>query len=261
MTDFIDLRKLDKDALFKLRKQVVSLKGKGYSGGEIEHLLRIRSNRVSEIWRKYQKCGKEGLKPGVPGRKQGEKALLNEPRQEEIRRMMIENTPDELKMPFSLWTCQVAIDCIKRKYYIRMPVRSMTNYFKKWGFICKAPIRSDEYRKNKAFICFMEEDFPGIVRRAKSENVGIYWFCENRIDDTSIFAAVTARGTARFSFFSGRITQEKFIFLMSQLIRYADRKVFFIAADTACFRGKKVRTWLKNNRKSIEVFYHPARTK
>ena len=270
MFEFIDLRKLNRNELFLLRRYIVRLKKKGKSGKEIELLTRVRSNRVSEIWHKYLKSGMRGLRPAAPGRKAGEKTLLSGPMEREIRQTMIDNTPDGLKMSYSLWTCQVAAEYIKREYDVRLSMRSMTNYLKKWGFVSRPPIRDAVYRENAAFMRFLEEDFPAVVRRAGSENVGIYWFCETGIEKgfrsnggtrprrINMIAAMTARGTARFSFFEGRISQERFIALMSRLIRYADRKVFFIAADNKAFRGEKVRSWLKGRENQIEIFYHPA---
>jgi len=260
MAEYIDLRKLDKNELFKLRKAVVRLKEKGRSGREIELLTRVRKNRISEIWQLYLKGGIDGLRPGERGRKPGEKTLLGEREEREIKRIMTEKTPDELGMPFSLWTGRIAGDFIKREYDVRLPMRSMTNYFKRWGFVNKAPTSARE---------LMGDEFAAVVRRAKSENVGIYWYCETIAPkgprektgalpkNKNMYAAVTARGTARFAFFEGGITQEKFIGLMDRLIRYADRKVFFIAADKKPFRGGKVRAWLKSRADRIEVFYHP----
>ena len=259
MAEYLDLRKMNRDELFRLRKQVVHLKEKGCSGREIERLTHVRVNRVSEIWHKYLDDGAGGLKPSAPGRKTGEKTLLTPARETEIKRLLIEKTPDELNMPYSLWTRQIASDFIKREYGVRLSLRCMTNYFRKWGFVCKAPLRDTGYRNDTGLACFIEEVFPNIVRRASYENVGIYWYSETRIKNVRIAAAVTARGTARFMFFERNISQDGFIILMSRLIRYADRKVFFIVADSKAFRGKKVKAWLKGRENRIEVFYHPAR--
>ena len=258
VTEFIDLRKLKNDELLKLRRKIVRLKEAGRSGKEIESITRVRQNRISEIWRKYRLSGDDGIKPGVPGRKRGEKCLLSEPMQNDIRRILTKKMPDDLGMPYSLWTRQIACDFIKREYDVRLPLRSMTNYLKKWGFVCRTPKKTEAYLKSKAFSRFIEDDFPDIVRRAKSENVGIYWYCETRVGEMKMIAAATARGTARFTFARGRMTQEKFISLIRRLIRYADRKVFFIAEDKKAFRGEKVINWLKSNENRVEIFYHPS---
>jgi len=205
----------------------------------------------------YKRGGESAIRPRASGRKVGEKSLLSESRSQEIRQILIDNTPDELGMPYSLWTRQIACDFVRHEYGFRIPLRSMTNYFKKWGFSCRTPMKS---QGSAEFRQFMEEAFPDIIRRAVSENVGIYWFCESWIHDknTRIIAAATARGTARFTFATGRMSQSIAITIMSRLIRYADRKVFFLAPDIKAFRGEKAIAWLKGRENRIEVFYHPV---
>ena len=259
MSYFIDLRKLDNDELFELRAAIVRLKEEGYSGKEIERLTHVRSNRISEIWHKYLDGGMDTLLPNTPGRKMGEQTLLSEHAEQEIKQIMIENTPDMLRMSYSLWTNQIASDLIRRKYNIKVHIRSMTNYLKKWGFTTTSPMRDEELLQNIKFRRFMEYEFPIIVRRAKSENIGIYWYCESKVNEKiTITAAMTARGTARFMFVKGKMSQQKFLNLMNQLIRYADRKVFFIVSNQEVFKGKNVEAWLKSHYDIIEVFYHPA---
>ena len=266
---FIDLRKLNKTELLELRRQVVRLKIEGCGGREIECLTGVRANRVSEIWRRYLKNGDDGLIPGKPGTKPGGRSLLTVSMECGIRWTMISNTPDNMCMPYSLWTRQIASDFIRRKYGVRLSLRCMTNYFKKWGFTCHMPLWQTAAIDSADFARFMNEVYPAIIRRAASENVGIYWYsekpvskefpaygdaCRNRLTMT---AAMTARGTARFMFTDRKIGQEEFITLVSRLIRYADRKVFFIAPDRREFCEKNVAAWLKGRENSIEVFYYP----
>ena len=284
MEKHIDLRKLGRDEILELRKQVVDLKSKGRSGAEIEAALHIRQNRISEIWALFLKEGAAGLAPSVPGRKPGEKTLLSGATERNVRRVMVENTPDDVGMPYSLWTRNIASDFIRREYGVRLSLRSMTNYFKRWGF---AGGGSAEYKR------FMDKTLPAIVRRASKENVGIYWYSEAVVsgaypqeggggieaclqagegageacpqeggggpERVTMAAAVTGRGTARFMFFEGGMTQDKFIHFIGRLIRYADRKVFLIASGRAPCSGEKVEEWLKGREDHLEVFYYSVR--
>ena len=55
--EYIDLRKLGRDGLKEVRRQVVRLKKLGKTGKEIEELTGVRQNRASEIWSAYQREG------------------------------------------------------------------------------------------------------------------------------------------------------------------------------------------------------------
>ena len=53
----MDLRKVGRDGLKEIRRQVVRLKKMGKTGKEIEELTGVRQNRASEIWTAYQREG------------------------------------------------------------------------------------------------------------------------------------------------------------------------------------------------------------
>ena len=48
-TEYIDLRRVGREGLAQIRRQVVRLKKMGRSGREIEEIVGIRQNRISEI--------------------------------------------------------------------------------------------------------------------------------------------------------------------------------------------------------------------
>jgi hypothetical protein len=61
--DKIDLRYLNNDELYTIRKQVIRLKKLGKKGAEIEEIVGIHQSRISTIWTAYKKDGLEGVKP------------------------------------------------------------------------------------------------------------------------------------------------------------------------------------------------------
>ena len=59
--EYIDLRKVGREGLKEIRRQVVRLKKLGKTGKEIEELTGVRQNRASEIWTAYQRGGEATL--------------------------------------------------------------------------------------------------------------------------------------------------------------------------------------------------------
>ena len=80
--EYIDLRKVGKDGLREIRRQVVRLKKLGKTGKEIEELTGVRQNRVSEIWTAYQREGESSLERKKYGRKPGSHMVLTEEERE-----------------------------------------------------------------------------------------------------------------------------------------------------------------------------------
>ncbi len=280
--DFIDLRKLNRDELATVRRQVVRLKKKGLKGKEIESLTGVRMNRISEIWSMYKEGGNEAIAPQKTGRKPGSCTLLTQQQEKEIREIIIDKTPDQMKMSFALWTRQAICDLVKRKYRINLSLRSATNYLKKWGFTCQRPTKKaysqDDIKVNR----FMKEEYPAISIRAVVENAEIYWGDETGISNQEYYqrgfspkgitpvmrveakherinmiSAITGRGSLRFMIYDGAMNQKLLINFMKRLVKDVDRKVFLILDNLRVHHGKVVAAWLEKNKDKIEVFFIP----
>lgn len=280
--EFIDLRKLNRDELATVRRQVVRLKQKGLKGKEIESLTGVRVTRISEIWSTYKKGGHEAIAPKKSGRKFGTCTLLTKQQEKEIRKIIVDNTPDQVKMSFSLWTRQAICDLVKRKYRIDLSLRSATNYLKKWGFTCQRPTKKaysqDDIKVNR----FIKEEYPAISKRAAVEKAEIYWGDETGVSNQEYYqkgfspkgvtpvirvetkrerinmiSAITGHGSLRFMIYDGAMNQKLLIDFMKRLVKDAGRKVFLILDNLKVHHGKLVAAWLEKNKDKIEVFYIP----
>jgi transposase len=280
--DFIDLRKLNRDELATVRRQVVRMKRKGLKGQEIETLTGVRRNRISEIWSLYKRGGSEAITPRKSGRKAGTFTLLTEDQEKEIRQIIIDKTPEQIKMSFALWTRQAICELVKRKYRLDLSLRSMTNYLKKWGFTCQRPTKKaysqDDIKVNR----FMKEEYPAIRKRAAVEKAEIYWGdetgvsnqeyyqrgfspkgvtpiirAESKQERISMISAITGRGSLRFMIYDGAMNQKLLLGFMKRLIKDVGRKVYLILDNLKVHHGKQVADWLEQNKEKIEVFYIP----
>lgn len=278
----IDMRKLNNDELYMYRKQVVRLKKKGLSRIEIEDLIGVDRFLVSRIWSSYQKGGIEALKPETSGRKVGEGKLLTSTEEREIRQIIIDKTPDQIKMSYMLWTRQATSELIKRKYKKEISLRSITNYLKAWGFTCQRPTKRAYSQDIVRVECFIKDEYPAIAKRAKAENAEIYWGDETGVSNqenyqrgfsqkgvtpvmrfetkherVSMLSAITNKGKVRFMMFDQKMTQQKLIEFMRRMIKDVPQKIFFIIDNLSVHHGKLVQAWLAENKERIEVFYMP----
>lgn len=276
------MRKLNNDELKMIWEQVIRHKKKGLTGKEIEELTGVRENQVSKIWMRYQKGGAQALKPKTSGRKSGERKLLSKDQEREIRNIIIDNTPDQLKMSYMLWTRQAISELLKQKYNIELSLRCVTNYLKAWGFTCQRPTKRAYSQDNMRVDRFMKEEYPEIAKRAKAENAEIYWGDETGISNQENFqrgfaprgktpvikheskqervnmlSAITNRGKARFMLFDDSMTQQKLIDFMKRMIKDVRQKVYLILDNLRVHHGKLVQKWLAENKDRIEVFFLP----
>ncbi len=94
----------------------------------------ISETRASTIWQLYQKNRIDALKPKLHGRKQGEHRNLTAEQEATVKKLLVDKTPDQLKLQFALWSRDAARLAIKKEFGIELPLRTLTDYLKRWGF-------------------------------------------------------------------------------------------------------------------------------
>ena len=99
-----DLRTINPEAQYQLRRQVVRLKEGGRSSAEIAEITGLSRQSVNATWRRYQQGGLAAIKPKTRGRGLGDKRRLDGEQEKELKRLMVDTTPEQLKFKFALWT-------------------------------------------------------------------------------------------------------------------------------------------------------------
>ena len=94
---------------------------------------------------------------------------------------MIDHCPDQLKLPFALWTRQAVREHIHVKFNKDIPIRTVGEYLKRCNFTPQKTIKVAYQRDDKAVQKWLNEDYPKITELAKEENADIFWRDETRI--------------------------------------------------------------------------------
>lgn len=269
----IDGRKLKKDVQQALRDQVVRLRKQGKANKDVAEYLAMNPQQCSRIWQKYERGGKKEILLGRRGRRHGEKRSLTEEQERGVRKLIVDKTPDQLKFPFALWTRGAVRQLIERHCGIDMPIRTVGEYLKRWGFTPQKPIKRAKEQSSVAVDRWLKRDYPEIVRGAKKEKAEIYWGDETGVQNEanrvrgygpkgitpvlkvtakrahiSMISAITNEGKVRFMVYREAMTQGKLIVFMSRLIRDAKRKVYLILDNLKSHHGKKVAEWLRSTK-------------
>lgn len=277
-----DARKLGSEAQLELRRRAVALRKKGRKHGEIAVLLEVSESAVRKWWALYRCGGMRALRLGKRGRPKGSCRSLASEQERCVKRMIIDKTPEQLKMPFALWTRPAVQELIERTYGVKMPIRTVGDYLWRWGFTPQRPRKRAYEQQPAAVKQWLRETYPSIAKRAKQQGAQIHWCDQTGISSedhrgrgyapqgrtpvagtqaarfsVSMISALTNRGKLRFMVYRRGLKIATFIKFLQRLIRSTDTKVFLIVDNLQVHRSKKVREWVEERHEHIELFFLP----
>jgi transposase len=238
---------------------------------------------VSGWWDRFAAGGLEALAAQPRGRRVGEQRTLTAAQERTIRRLVADKTPDQLRMPFALWTRAAIGTLIHQRYGIRMPVRTIGHYLKRWGFTPQKPLKRAYEQRPAEIQRWLDHEYPAIAARAKREGAEIHWGDEtslstsdprgrgfaprghtpvlevvSRRKSVSFLSSVTNQGLVRFMVLEGPLSAAMLIVFLRRLIRSTDHTVFLILDNLNVHKAAKVRAWIAAHAHEIAVFYLPA---
>lgn len=281
-TERIDLRKLEPAAREQLRRTVIRMHKRGDKQTAIAEVLGLRRPTVTG-WIAQANAGR-GVKEAPRGRPLGDGRKLTPAQEERIRKDIVDHTPDQLKLRFALWSAQAVRSLIKAYFGIDLPVRSVRNYLKRWGFTPQRPLKRAYEQKPQAVQKWLSEEYPAIAARAKAQGAEICWGDETAVSSVehyprgyapkgktpvlvlsqskrsriNLISAITNQGRMRFMMYRDTLSAEVLIRFLERLIREAGRKVFLILDNLRVHHSRKVREWLADKLDKIELFFLPS---
>ena len=124
-----------------LRQQAIRLRAQGKRFIEIAAYLGVHRNTVSEWWQQYQQEGESALHQQRRGSKLGSCRTLSEAEAATVQQLMQAYFPDELNIDSALWTRQAVQSLIAQECgIVEMPIRTVGEYLKRWGFTPQKPL-------------------------------------------------------------------------------------------------------------------------
>ena len=277
------MRTLSRQARNERRVQVIRLRKAGNTYDKIAALTGLSRTGVFNICRRHAAHGAKALHDTIGGRKLGENRLLDADQEALVRKLIADKTPDQLKMPYALWTRAAVAQLIEQRFGIRLQVRTMGKYLARWGFTPQKPMKKAYEQSPAAVKKWLDEDYPVIAVRARAEGAEIHWGDEsglrsndvrgrsfapkgqtpvvrvnNKRHGLSVISTVTNKGQMRWSIFDGALNTTILIDFLRRLIKGQSWKLFLILDNLRVHHAKPVKTWLAEHADAIEVFYLPS---
>ena len=278
----VDYRKANPESVYELKKVALRLRRKGRRVSEICEITGLADQTVRNTFKAYDEGGIEAIRPKVRGRRKGQKRRLSPEQEKEIVNLIVDHDPAQLKFKCCMWTRDSVQELIERKYGIKLPIRTVGEYLKRWGFTVQRPAKREMNQKPEQVEAWKKEQFPSIHKQAKAEDAEIYWGDETAVQNVANYArgyspkgktpvvkirsqkmhinmisAISNQGKLHFLLYSDAINSERLIGFMEALIKTAGRKVFLILDNLRVHHSKKVSAWLEEHENQIRLFHLP----
>ena len=187
-----DARKQSREVLHERRRQVIRLHRKGMPVMQIVEHSGLSWYAVNAAISAYLTAGAAALKPAARGKKPGNGRMLSESQERAVRQIICDKRPEQLKMEFALWNRAAVMQLIERECGITLSVRGVGNYLKRWGFTPQKPIKKAYEQRPEAVQAWLDQQYPEIERRAKSEGADRAAYC--RTDQSGALAKLLVGG-------------------------------------------------------------------
>jgi transposase len=279
-----DARQLSDEVLEALRFRALRGCELGLSEETLAELLGVARETVSRWWSAYQKGGLDALPHERTGRPVGSGRTLSDEQDIQIQAILNEQSPQDSGIVSPLWTRRAVGELIAQRFGIDMPVRTVGEYLKRWGYTAKKPQRHARYQDADEVQEWLEKIYPAIETFAAKENAEIFWCDETGIDSNThvgkgyalegepatievsstpcrmnVISAISSEGDLRFMTYCQTMTGALFVVFLAKLIAGVSRKIYLIADRLPAHEAGVVDAWVAKHPNQLALFYLPRR--
>jgi len=277
-----DARSLSSESQEVLRNKTIEAIKRGMSQVEAARLFGVTRQAVGRWVKKYRVSGLRSLTARKKGRPSGQGRLKGW-QAATICNIIKDRNPQQLKLPFFLWTAGAVRDLIIQRFAIKYSVRSVQRLLQKWGFTPQKPCRRAYERDPKAVTKWLKQTYPRLKMLAKRTKSLILWLDEMgmRSDHQAgttygqrgvtptiygtgkrfgcnMLSAIANRGDLMFMLFKGKFNSVVFTTFLSRLIRQRKQRIILIVDNHTVHKSKKSISWVGQHKDRIRLEYLPG---
>jgi transposase len=277
-----DTRSEPNDVLEALRLRAVHARQLGYAVVDIAAILGVREETVSRWCSRFEHGGQEALPGARTGRPVGSGRRLTSAQEQSLQQIIETKSPQQLEIASALWTRQAVRELIQQHTGLRLPIRTVGEYLRRWGLTPQKPVRKAYKQDPEAVAEWLDTTYPEIERRAAQEGGEIHWGDETGVRSTcqhsrgyarpgetpeltvpgnrfsvNMISTITNSGKVRWMIYTGKMNAALFIVFLTRLIAGATKKLFLIVDHLSVHEAAAVQAWLADKTDRIEVFYLP----
>ena len=278
-----DTRKLPTEVQQHNRDLAIRLFQQGDSREKIAEVIGVHYGTVCKWIRQWKAGGISALQIQERGRRSEDQRILTPEQEAVLKDLLTDKNPRQLKLPFALWNRKAIQSVIYQMWRVKIAVRTIGDYLKRWGFTPQKPAKRAYERNPKAVQKWLDETYPEIKKKAKKEKAEIYWGDETGVRNDcqhsrgyaprgktpiievtakrfsiNMISAINNQGLVRFMVYKETMTARLFLRFLKRLIKDSGRKVYLVLDNLRVHHAKLVKAWVERHKKEIELFFLPS---
>jgi transposase len=228
----------------------------------------------------YAEFGLKGLlaKEGA-----GRPPKLNATQMQWIATTVRDNTPNQLRFEFGLWTLRLIKELIERQFDMTLSKPTLIKVMAKLGFTPQRPLRR-AYEQDAVLVQrWLSEELPGLRERAKRLGASIMYADEasmrtdhhagttwapkgntpivktsgKRGKSVKMISAISSTGQLEFMIVDERTTGEVFKTFLKQLMIGAKAPIILVVDGSSVHKAEVVAEYVKSTNGMLELYFLP----
>jgi transposase len=171
----------------------------GLSQAQAAEIVGVQRQTVNVWLQCYRAQGEDGVLDGRRVSPRRGKGLLTAEEAGKVQSWIADKTPDQLRLPFALWTSRAVRDLIALRLGKRLGLSTVQLYLQRLstsstsrrgigpagpiGMTPQKPLARARERQPAVVAAWLAQDYPAIAERAKAEGAAIYWGDETGISN------------------------------------------------------------------------------
>ncbi|MGC8508660.1 MAG: winged helix-turn-helix domain-containing protein, partial [Thiomonas sp.] len=140
--DKIDARKLSVESRAMLRQMVLRLRKQSrMTADQLAVVAGVHPSTIKKWLALARRQGEGALQEKRRGRPVGACRKLSLAQEMWIRQHIVEHTPEQMKLPFALWSRPAIRALLAEQFGLEISERLMGKYLKRWGFTPQRPVK------------------------------------------------------------------------------------------------------------------------
>jgi transposase len=262
-----------------LRNQAIKTVRKGRRVADVADAFGVTERTLYRWLARYANEGQRGLesrsRSGRPPKVTAEEMAW-------IGKTVQEETPQQLKLPYALWTLSLIRELIRRHLGKTLALSSVSRIMKLLGFLAQKPLY-EAWQQDPVLVRQWEtETYPGIRAEARRIGATIYFADESGIRSDyhtgttwapvgqtpvvsvtgrrfslNMISAVSPQGEFRFMLHRGSVTAKVFKTFLQRLLVGGEQPIFLIVDGHPIHKSRLVRDFVKSTNGRLRLYFLP----